>query len=68
MPTGERPKQLSFRLWTEGNSPAEIETQICGASATLRISVQQWIIEWDRGRQAKWNPEPSPRETERLRV
>ena len=67
MPTGERAKELSFRLWTEGKSSAEIQTQICGDSATLRISVQQWIIEWERGRQAKWNPDPSFRGTERLR-
>ena len=68
MPTGERAKELSFRLWTEGKSLAEIQGQICGDSATLRISVQQWIFEWERGRQAKWNPEPASKETERLRV
>jgi hypothetical protein len=68
MPTGERAKESSFRLWTEGKYAAEIHAQICGDSAPLRISVQQWIIEWERGRQAKWNPEPSPWETERLRV
>jgi hypothetical protein len=67
MPTGERVKELSFRLWAEGKSLVEIQTQICGDSATLRVSVQQWIVEWERGRQARWNPEPSSRETERLR-
>jgi hypothetical protein len=67
MPTVERAKELSFRLWAEGKSLAEIRTQICGDSATLRVSVQQWIIEWERGRQVRWTPEPSLTETERLR-
>jgi hypothetical protein len=68
MPSGERAKELSFRLWAEGKSAAEIQLQICGDSASLRISVQQWIIEWERGRQAKWNPDPSSRNAERPRI
>jgi hypothetical protein len=67
MPTVERAKELSFRLWAEGKSLAEIRIQICGDSATLQVSVQQWIIEWERGRQVRWNPAPSSSKTEHLR-
>jgi hypothetical protein len=59
MPTGERTKELSFRLWVEGKSVAEIQQQIGRDSVTLRSSVSEWIIEWERGRQAKWKPELS---------
>jgi len=60
MPTGgERTKELSFRLWLEGKSVAEIQQQICRDSVTLRGGVREWIMEWERGRQAKWKPELS---------
>lgn len=57
MPTGERTKELSFRLWAEGKSLAEIQAQVCGDSPTLRGSVQEWVIEWERGRQMKRKPD-----------
>ncbi|MGO9607199.1 MAG: hypothetical protein ACLQAT_28035 [Candidatus Binataceae bacterium] len=59
MPTGERTKELSFRLWTERKSLAEIHAQICRDSETLKGSVKEWIVEWERGRQGKWKPEIS---------
>ena len=59
MPIGERAKELSFRLWKEGKSLVEIEAQICGDSQTLRTSVMEWVIEWERGRQSKWKPDTS---------
>jgi len=65
MPTGERTKELSFRLWLEGKSVAEIQQQMGRDSVTLRISVSEWIIEWERGRQAKWKPELSKTEQPR---
>ena len=59
MPTGERSKELSFRLWKEGKSLREIQAQISGESKTLQESVKQWITEWERGRQGKWDPDIS---------
>ena len=59
MPTGERTKELSFRLWKEGKSLREIQAQISGESKTLQESVKQWITEWERGRQGKWDPDIS---------
>jgi hypothetical protein len=59
MPSGERTKELSFRLWVEGKSVVEIQQQIGRDSVTLRSSVSEWIIEWERGRQATWKPELS---------
>jgi hypothetical protein len=59
MPTGERTKELSFRLWKEGKSLAEIHAQISGQSKVLQESVKQWITEWERGRQGKWDPDIS---------
>jgi hypothetical protein len=57
MPTGERSKELSFRLWKEGKSLTEIQAQISGESKALQESVKQWITEWERGRQGKWDPD-----------
>ena len=45
MPTGERTKELSFQLWVEGKSVAEIQQQIGRDSLSLRSSVSEWIIE-----------------------
>jgi hypothetical protein len=59
MPKGERTKELSFRLWKEGKSLTEIQAQISGESKTLQESVKQWITEWERGHQRKWDPEIS---------
>ena len=59
MPKGERTKELSFRLWKEGKSLREIQDQISGESKTLQESVKQWITEWERGRQGKWDPDIS---------
>ena len=59
MPKGDRAKELSFRLWKEGKSLAEIQAQICGDSKTLQENVKQWVAEWERGRQATWKPEIS---------
>jgi hypothetical protein len=59
MPKGERTKQLSFRLWKEGKSLREIQAQISGESKPLQESVNQWITEWERGRQGKWDPDIS---------
>jgi ribonuclease HI len=56
MPKGERTKELSFRLWKEGKSLGEIQAQISGDSKNLQESVKQWITEWERGRQGKWDP------------
>ena len=57
MPKVERSKELSFRLWKEGKSFREIQTQISGESKTLRENVKQWITEWERGRQGRWDPD-----------
>ena len=54
-----RTQELSFRLWLEGKSVAEIQQPIGRDSVSLRSSVSEWIIEWERGRQAKWKPELS---------
>jgi hypothetical protein len=59
MPKGERTKELSFRLWKEGKSLREIQAQISGDSKTLQESVKQWITEWERGHQGKWDPDIS---------
>jgi hypothetical protein len=59
MPKGERTKELSFRLWKEGKSLREIQAQISGESRTLQESVKQWITEWERWRQGKWDPDIS---------
>jgi hypothetical protein len=59
MPKGERTKELSFRLWKEGKSLREIQAQLSGESKTLQESVKQWITDWERGRQGKWDPEIS---------
>ena len=59
MTKGERTKKLSFRLWAESKSLAEIQTMICGESETPPSSVKEWIVEWERGRQRKWEPEVS---------
>jgi len=57
MPTGERTKELSFRLWKEGKSLRDVQAQVCRDSKTLEESVRQWVTEWERGRQGKWEPE-----------
>ena len=54
---GERIKELSFRLWSEGKSLASIQAKICGGSEIAPNSVKEWIVEWERGRQGKWAPE-----------
>jgi hypothetical protein len=59
MVKGERTKELSFRLWTEGKSLAEIQAKLCSESKTSPGSVKDWIVEWERGRQRKWEPEIS---------
>jgi hypothetical protein len=56
MPKGERTKELSFRLWKEGKPLTQIQAQVCRDSKTLEESVKQWVIEWDRGRQGRWEP------------
>jgi hypothetical protein len=59
MPKGARTKELSFRLWKEGKSLSEIQAQISAESESLQESVKQWITEWERGRQGKWDPDIS---------
>jgi hypothetical protein len=59
MPKGERTKELSFRLWKEGKSLSEIQAQVCRDSRALEESVKEWVIEWERGRQGKWEPKIS---------
>jgi hypothetical protein len=59
---GERTKELSFRLWKEGKSVAEIQAQICRNSKPLEESIKQWVTEWERGRQAGWESELPNRE------
>ena len=59
MPKGERTKELSFRLWKEGKSLRETQVIISGESKTLQESVKQWIAEWERGHQGKWDPDIS---------
>ena len=54
MPKGDRTKELSFRLWKEEKSLTEIQAQISRDSKPLEESVKQWIIEWERGRQGRW--------------
>jgi hypothetical protein len=54
---GERIKELSFRLWTERKSLGAIQAKICGGSETPPSSVKEWIVEWERGRQRKSEPE-----------
>jgi hypothetical protein len=56
MPKGDRTKELSFRLWKEGKALTEIQAQICRDSKPLEESVKQWVIEWERGRQGRWEP------------
>jgi hypothetical protein len=56
---GDRIKELSFRLWKEGKSLAEIQAHICRNSQTLEESVKQWVTEWERGHQGKWEPKIS---------
>jgi hypothetical protein len=51
---GDRTKELSFRLWKEGKSVVEM---ICRNSKPLEESVKQWVTEWERERQARWEPE-----------
>jgi hypothetical protein len=57
MMKGDRTKKLSFRLWKKGKSVDEIQTQICRNSKQLEESVKQWVTEWERGRQVRWEPE-----------
>lgn len=59
MPKGERTKELSFRLWKEGKSLRESQAEISGESKTLQERVKQWITEWERGHQGKWDPDIS---------
>jgi len=56
MPTGERAKALTFRLWSEGKSLVEIQAQLSRESKSLQLSIEEWIIEWERGRQHTWIP------------
>ena len=56
---GERTKELSFRLWKEGKSLAEIQSLVCRDSKTLLESAKEWVTEWERGRQGKWEPKIS---------
>jgi hypothetical protein len=57
---GERTKELSFRLWREGKSLAEVQAHICRSAKVSEESVKEWVIEWERGRQGKWEPQISP--------
>src|SRR5713101_5590656 len=52
-------KNVTFRRWLEGKSVDQIEREICGASRTQPESVKQWIREWERGCQGKWEPDIS---------
>jgi hypothetical protein len=56
---GERTKKLSFRLWAEGKSLPEVQAKICSELGILASNVEEWILEWERGRQRKWEPEIS---------
>jgi hypothetical protein len=55
MPKGDNTKEQTFRRWLEGKSLDQIEREICGKSNTQPESVKQWIREWERARQRKWD-------------
>jgi hypothetical protein len=64
MPKGDRTKELSFRLWKEGKSLAEIQAHICRNSQTLEESVKQWASNGSAGIKVngnlKFETEPVP--------
>jgi hypothetical protein len=59
MPKGDRTKQVAFRLWKEGKSLRDAQATISGTSETLASSVSGWFLDWERGRQGKWEPKPA---------
>jgi hypothetical protein len=50
MPQGDRSKEECFRLWSLGKSV----TQIKNATTADYDSILDWVRQWERGSQGKW--------------
>lgn len=50
-------KKAAFEMWVKGKSLKEIQDEIGNRIVTKRQAVRGWVVEWERGRQRKWEPE-----------
>lgn len=44
-------KQIAFRLWVTGRRLQEIIRQ----STAQERSIRAWVLDWERGRQQRWD-------------
>jgi hypothetical protein len=44
-------KVKTFKLWKDGLTVRAIQGQVTAKPTTVR----QWVLQWERGRQGKWN-------------
>ena len=56
MPRGSKGKEIAFPMWLAGGSLAAIKEHVCENSGDKPGSVSGWILDWERGKQANWNP------------
>jgi len=57
----DRTKALTFRLWAEGKSLAEIQAILCKPGGTEPEGIKGWVTEWERGKQKIWTPKANNR-------
>jgi hypothetical protein len=50
MPQGDKAKEECFRLWTQGKSVTEIQS----ATNAEYDLILDWVRQWERGAQGKW--------------
>jgi len=51
MPNRDESKIKCFRLWKEGATLKQIQSQV----TALPSSVRAWVREWERGKEGSWN-------------
>ena len=60
MPWGDGSKERSFQLWLQGRSVSEIVKRV----SAERHSIRNWVLDWERGKQRKWNAHVRDKMTE----
>jgi hypothetical protein len=57
MAAKDKMKELAFQLWLSGKPLDAIQNRIKQISTTLPGSVRGWVLDWERGKQGRWEPD-----------
>ena len=56
MPQGSKGKELAYSMWLAKKTLPEIQEYVCARTGDKPASVKGWVLDWERGKQGKWDP------------